>query len=165
MAVTLDFLQPGTFARELAEGEYLYKDLFLDLQLDYPTLPELLASSDYEDLRAIYDANSVFQSLYNIFSTSPGQKFLNPEFGLDLKGFVFSPVNERLGYLLGLKIQQLLPIMEPRIAIDKIDVFVFTDDLTYEVNIYFRIPSLDRVPPQTFNMKAKFNSNGFTIIS
>lgn len=164
MAVQLDFLEPNPFARNLANEKYLYKDLNLDLTLGYNTLPELLSPANYIDAEVLYDANSVFQSLYNIFNTVPGQKFLNPEFGLDLRGFVFTRVNERIGYLLGLELTQQIPTMEPRVVVDNINVTVIPDELTYVINIYFRIPSLIKVPDKSFNISVKFNSNGFTIL-
>lgn len=164
MAVKLDFLQPGNFASNLADNEYLYKDLYLDLQTEYSNQPGLLAPTDFNDARAIYDTESVMQSLYNIFNTVPGQKFLNPTFGLDLRGFLFNRATVRMGYVLGLELTRKIPQLEPRINVSSVDVTVIPDDLTYNIDIYFTIPSLQRVPSKTFNISVKFNANGFTIV-
>jgi phage baseplate assembly protein W len=164
MAVKLDFLQPNAFSRNLADNEYLYKDLYLDLQMNYSNQPGLLAQANFNDARAIYDTESVFQSLNNIFNTLPGQKFLNPGFGLDLRSFLFNRATVRMGYVLGLELTRRIPQLEPRVNITSVNVTVFPDDLTYQVDIYFTIPSLVRVPTKTFNISVKFNANGFTIV-
>ena len=164
MAVQLDFLEPDIFARNLAENKYLYKDLYLDLETSYVKGNSLLSPNDFGDLKALYDTDSVFQSLNNIFNTLPGQKLLNPTFGLDLRSYLFQPANTRVGYVIGLEITRKLPTLEPRVSISNVYVTVLADELSYVVDIYFRIPSLEIVPPKTFNMKVKFNSNGFTII-
>lgn len=164
MAVKLDFLQPGEFSRNLADNTYLYKDLALDLELEYANTIELLSQPTFNDAKAIYDTESVLQSLRNIFGTLPGQKILSPTFGLDLRSFLFNQANNRTGYVLALTISKQLPILEPRIAITGVDVDVFPDDLTYEVNIFFRIPTLETVPSKPLNIKVQFNKNGFTIV-
>jgi len=164
MAVKLDFLQPNAFSRNLADNEYLYKDLYLDLEMNFSSLPGLLVPADFNDARAIYDTESVFQSLNNIFNTLPGQKFLNPEFGLDLRSFLFNRATVRMGYALGLELTRSIPRLEPRVNITSVNVTVFPDDLTYQVDIYFTIPSLVSTPPKTFNISVKFNANGFTIV-
>ena len=164
MAVKLDFLQPNQFAKNLADDKYLYKDFYLDLQTNYANTPELLSPANFNDLRALYDAESIFQSLYNIFNTLPGQKFLNPEFGLDLRGYLFNRASTRVGYVLGLELSRKIPLLEPRVSVKSVNVEVFPDDLTYVVDINFLIPSLERVPNKTFNIQVKFNSNGFTIV-
>ena len=164
MAVTLDFLQPPEFARNLADGKYLYKDLKLDLQLGYNNTPQLLSPADFVDLEALYDVQSVYQSLNNIFNTLPGQKILNPGFGLDLRGYIFNKASTRVGYGLGLEITKKLPVLEPRIRITSVTVFVQPDELSYVVNIYFKIPSLESITTDTFNINVRLNSSGFTII-
>ena len=164
MAVKLDFLQPGPYARNLADNQYLYKDLKLDLQTEYVNAPGLLREGNYNDLAALYDGDAITQSLYNIFNTQPGQKLLNPEFGLDLNGFIFNRATVRSGYALGVLLTKQIPELEPRVNVKNIDVVVDTEDQSYIVDIYYTIPTLETTKSKVLNIKTIFNTNGFTII-
>ena len=67
----------------LKEG-YLYKDLFLDLVPEVYYNKQLNKAVVLKDVQGSYDIQAIKNSIINIFLTSPGQKILNPQFGLDL---------------------------------------------------------------------------------
>ena len=83
MAVKLDFLQSNLPITPPQIGEeYLYKDLMLDLTIDYTRSTQLLKNQEVKDVKAIFEYDAVARSLRNAFETLPGQKILNPLFGL-----------------------------------------------------------------------------------
>ena len=69
------------------EGGYLYKDLFLDLEPNVYYNKQLNKQVILKDVQGSYDLQAIKNSIINIFLTSPGQKILNPEFGLG--GFTY----------------------------------------------------------------------------
>lgn len=163
MAVNLTFLKASTFQETVNQpNSYLYKDLSFDLEPEYSTIPGTLKTNNIVDLKPLTDASAVVNSLKNILLTSPGQKILNPTFGLDLRRFLFYPVNSRIGYLIGLEFSEKLPIYEPRIQINTVNVGLLPDDNTYEIGVSFTIPLL--TGSRIFSLKGKLNSDGYTII-
>lgn len=163
MAVNLTFLKATTFQETITQPDsFLYKDLYLDLQLTYSKGNNALRSDTVVDLRPLTDIDAITTSVRNILLTSPGQKILNPTFGMDLRRFLFYPVNPRIGFLIGLEFSEQLPRFEPRIKIDNVDVKLLPDDNSYELNVAFSIPTLTN--NKSFTLKGKLNSDGYTII-
>ena len=83
-----------TTSKTLDNG-YVYKDLFLDLNVAYSYNTRLNRQESIKDVQALYDVNAVKNSVMNCFITSPGQKILNPEFGLDLRRYVFEAISDK----------------------------------------------------------------------
>ena len=97
------------------EGGYLYKDLFLDLEPEVYYNKQLNKNVILKDIQGSYDLQAIKNSIINIFLTSPGQKILNPEFGIDLRRYLFEPVNSSTAYRIKYDINTKLPGQEPRI--------------------------------------------------
>ena len=57
-----------------------------------------------QNLKAQYDLGAIKNSIKNIFVTFPGQKLLNPTFGLNLMQFLFLPISEVTANLIGQRI-------------------------------------------------------------
>ncbi len=167
MAVRLDFLRaPAQLqTQDTPDGvPPLFKDLQLDLQLGYTYSPELLKDKQIKDLSSITDYGAVDQSLRNLFNTIPGQKILNPEFGLDLRTYLFDPVNIRVGQIIGTDLLTSIPYFEPRVAIDLVDVISNEDDNQYEIILKYRVPSLETRNREIRVLRANLNADGFKII-
>ena len=73
---------------------YLYKDLFLDLDTSVYYNKQFNKSTILKDAQGLYDENAVLNSITNIFLTAPGEKILSPEFGLDLRRYLFEPISD-----------------------------------------------------------------------
>lgn len=163
MAVNLTFLQASKFQDTVTQPEsYLYKDLYLDLQVSYATGAASLRDHTVIDLRALTDIDAIETSIVNILLTSPGQKILDPTFGIDLRRYLFYPINARIGYLIGLEFTNRLPKFEPRIQVDNVNVGLLPEENSYNVNVSFSVPSIP--DSNKFTIKGKLNSNGYTII-
>ena len=115
--------------------------------------------SKKKDLKASYDLNAILNSLRNILTTSPGEKILNPLFGLDLRDYLFESVTETKGYFLADDILTGLSIQEDRIEINSIDVVVNPDDQEYIINIDIGVPSLN-IP--SISLNGVLNNDGYT---
>lgn len=168
--IDLDFLQKQTphmveddLSPNIVRGDkYTYKDIKFDLTIGKPVgnLPanRPLDTSDFDDLRDIDDLK---QALINILNTKPGQKLLNPELGLDLTNFCFEPVSEMTGDLLARAIVRGLPLQEPRIAVDHLDVVADISNNTYKC--VFSIRPVDS-NLGSVQISSILDSDGFTLI-
>ena len=117
MAIKLNVVKPTTQTEKSLLNGYLYKDIEFDLIPSYTDNGELFKSDEKIDLKPIYDTRSVLTALKNILTTSPGEKLLNPTFGLDLRDYLFEPVTEVRGYFLGEDILTGLPSQDSRIQL------------------------------------------------
>jgi len=122
---------------------YFYKDLSLDISQTKLFSPEFSIPVPGSDIKVSYDLAAIKNSLQNLFSTKPGERFLFPEYGLDLQGFLFTPITELNGEMLGSKIFTTINNWEPRVTVTKIDVFTDVDNNQYVINIYIEVPSLN----------------------
>jgi len=148
MAIRLDILKDRKNAD--AYRRFSYADLKLDLDLNshIPSTP-VGVSKNAVDFRLSYDENAIFNSIRNIFNTKKGQKILNPTFGLDLEGFLFDNISRENADMIGKTIYEELPIYEPRITVDSVNVIAKPDDNEYEISITIIIPSLDNKAAST----------------
>ena len=141
MAIKLQ--QFEQIAKRYTEQTYLYKDLALDFQRDFynaPVFPESVISND---IKSSFDISAIKNSLTNLFNTRPGQRFLFPEYGLDLYQFIFQPITkitgEQIGNLILSKIQQY----ERRVRPVRINVQGDVDQNTYNIEIIIEVPAFN----------------------
>jgi len=143
------------------EAGYLYKDLFLDLEPTVYYNKQLNKNVILKDVQGSYDLQAIKNSIINIFLTSPGQKILNPEFGLDLRRYVFEAVHSSTAYEIKYDIETRLPQQEPRIELLDVTVDAITDAQEYYVAMQINIPSLNAYG---ITLKSLLNSNGYYIL-
>ena len=74
---------------EKVNDNFTYSDLHLDLQVQQLVTNESAKLTQQQDIVADFDLGAIRNSIINIFLTSPGDKLLNPEFGIDLRDYLF----------------------------------------------------------------------------
>jgi phage baseplate assembly protein W len=158
MAINLNIAKPNKEIENSTKRGYIYKDVNLDLVYGYTTNGELFSSNEKKDLKAIYDEAAILNSLKNILTTSPGEKLLNPLFGLDLRDYLFESVTETKGYFLADEILTGLPLQEERIVVNFVDVVVNPDDQEYIINLDIGIPTLN-IP--SISLRGVLNNDGY----
>lgn len=141
MAIKIKSLEK--IANTYTETGYLYKDLSLDIAQSKLQAPGFNIPAPGSDIRASFDLGAITNSLQNLFGTSPGQRFLFPEYGLDLRPFLFSPINEANGNVLGNKIYATISTWEQRISVKSVQVNLDPDNNQYIINIIVEIPLLN----------------------
>ena len=100
-------------------------------------------------------------SIVNCFLTAPGQKILNPTFGIDLRRFLFEPVDDYTSEIIEDDISRRLPLLEPRITVTNVSVIADPDAQEYQIFLQINIPSLD---VEGLSIKSKLNTIGYTIL-
>jgi phage baseplate assembly protein W len=130
------------FIKDITKDSHIYKDIKLDidwsksnstLKVDQDIL--LREPVRAEDVLAIYDKDVIRTSLFNLFNTSRGQRFLFPEYGVNLNKYLFMPINEGTAKLLGDDIREAITKFEKRVKVLKVHVDMYIDTQTFEVTI------------------------------
>ena len=100
------------------------------------------------DLIALKNENAIARAVRNIVSTTPGEKFFNPEFGSSVGEILFENVDDITAVSIQDEIKNCLGNYEPRVEL--IDVFVDPnfDENQFDVTITYRIIGVDLPPSQ-----------------
>lgn len=161
MAIKLNTIRTPDTVQENLDRGYLYKDVSFDLNLQNTLGGELFRSNDNTDLRSLYDSNAILTSLKNILTTSPGEKLLNPEFGLDLRDYLFESVTETKAFFIGQDILLGLAAQEPRVSLDEITVIAIPEENAYEITLGISIPTLK---VYEISLKGILNNDGYVFV-
>jgi phage baseplate assembly protein W len=137
---------------------YLYADLHLDLQEKYNTSSKLFENQEINDLKVDYDIDAIKNSLYNLFTTTPGEKILNPEYGLDFKQYLFLPATVDIAKYIRDEIYSQTARFEPRIKVVNVNITIMEDVNEFDINIYYNIPSLNI---HNISMFGTLSQNGY----
>jgi len=147
------------------QSNYIYRDLHLDIELDESTTGESKLSNNiidqtrYKDIKKSVNELAIKNSLVNLFNTYPGQKLLNPEYGLNLRQFLFTPVSKIIARQIGETILRGINLYEPRVIVKNIDVVSKPDDQEYEITLTLAIPRLSEVPVSFTGLLSESNFN------
>jgi phage baseplate assembly protein W len=140
MAIRLKNLE--TAAKQYTDQRYLYKDLTLDISQSDLEVPGYTLPIPEADLRASFDLGAIRNSLQNLFNTLPGQRFLFPDYGLDLYQFLFLPITPETGQVIGERMLGAIERYEPRIFVKRVNVIADPDANTYRITLIIEIPVL-----------------------
>lgn len=117
--------------------------------------PFLLAASQANGIKTVttysskvdklVNVNAIKNSLHNIFSWTPGERILNPEFGSKLRKLLYEGITDFNQELIIAEIRSSVSQWEPRVRIDDIVKLTSTDDVennTVYLRVIYSIPSL-----------------------
>ena len=142
---------------------FTYTDLKLDLEFDFTRNNEFLKRREIRDLRIDYDYAAIRNSIYNLFNTIPGQKILNPYFGLNLVQYIFQPLSEVLANNIGNDILKGLTSFEPRVQVQRINVAVDEPNAQYIITLIVSMPTIKT--DTSFKLVGSLNNSGFRFIN
>lgn len=160
MAIKLKNLQ--AISDSYAKTAATYVDLHLDVDTKGLYSSTLEDRPVTNDIAVDYDLSAIKNSLLNLFNTRPGQRFLFPEYGLDLNEFVFENVSELTAQLIGEKISFAISTFEPRVVLRKCIVVAIPDDNTYEVTVIVNVPTF--TTNMTLNTNLDIKSKTFAFV-
>ena len=96
--------------------------------------------------------------MINLITTFPGQKILNPEFGMNFGDLLFLPVSKARGTTIGETITNSIVGFEPRIKINLVQVIADIEKQEYEINLEVTVPEFNN---SSLNLKGRLNKSGF----
>lgn len=161
MSIKLKSLAAPKLADTSLEKQYLYKDVLFDLEAARSFNSQLNKTEYLKDIQALYDLEAVKNSIINCFLTTPGDKLLSPTFGIDLKRFLFEPVDDFTADIIHDDIEVKLPKMEPRIKVSNVTVIPDEDNNQYNITLKIDVPSLG---VYGVSLKSELNQTGYTIL-
>jgi phage baseplate assembly protein W len=142
-----------------SQSKFTYTDLKLDLEFNYTKNNELLKNKEIKDLSIDYDYSAIRNSIFNLISTTPGQRILNPYFGVNLQRYLFSRVSETNASNIGNEILQAIIKFEPRVIVQNIDVAVDEVNQQYVVTLTLAIASIETA--RSFRLVGTLSTTGF----
>ena len=101
-------------------------------------------------------------SLRNIFTTTPGQKVLNPGFGINLSRWLFEPCTEFTAREIAEVMLSGIERNEPRVSVKTIQVVANKEANEYIIKLVITIPSLSIID-KTYD--AILNQPGFDFLT
>ena len=140
------------------EDTEVFKDITLDLEIGFTEKDELYKIGQVKDLQASKNLGAIKNSFISLLTTSPGEKILNPTFGINFGDLLFLPVTEDRARVIGETIINNINKFEPRIKVINISVNANQIDNKYEIDFGFTIPRFNNQP---FSIKGALDQTGF----
>jgi phage baseplate assembly protein W len=138
----------------------IYKDLHLDLSLDYTLSNELEKDEQITDIVADNNVGAIRNSLISLLTTSPGEKILNPLFGINFGDILFLPVTAERANVIGSNIVSNISKFEPRIKILNLEITPMIEEQEYICDFTYTIPRFNN---QTLQLKGSLSQSGFYV--
>tara|TARA_E500000318_G_scaffold106867_1_gene115353 strand:+ start:6765 stop:7238 length:474 start_codon:yes stop_codon:yes gene_type:complete len=154
MPIKLNILEPVINQTD----DIIYRDLSLNVNVGIVKGDQLTSSENLKDLNTSVNFEAIKNSLINLITTFPGQKILNPEFGMNFGDLLFLPVSKARATVIGETINNTFVGFEPRIQISEIEVIADIEKGEYELNLVINIPEFNNNP---LNLKGRLNKSGF----
>lgn len=161
MAIKINSLKLDKNSEKSLKSEYLYKDIAFDLSQDVSFNNQLNKKEFLKDVAVLYDEESIKNSIATAFLTSPGDKILSPTYGIDLRRYLFEAIDDFTSEIIQDDIETKLPIMEPRITVNKVVVEADEDNNQYNIYMQIDVPSLNILG---LSVKSRLNSTGYTVL-
>ena len=95
------------------------------------------------DLIALKNENAIARAVRNIVSTTPGEKFFDPDFGSSVSEILFENVDEISAVSIQDEIRNCLGNYEPRVELIEVNVNPNYDENQFDVLITYRIVGVD----------------------
>ena len=158
-SITLDILKQDKTLVDSGE-EVIYKDLHLDLRKKYPLSNELVKEAQINDIIADNNIDAIKNAFISLLTTSPGEKILNPVFGINFGDILFLPVSEERANVIGGTILNNLEKFEPRIRIINLTITPVIEQQEYITDFTYTIPRFNN---RNLNLKGRLSSSGFYV--
>ena len=98
------------------------------------------------DLVVSRDASAIKQSIVNLLLTNKGERPFNPDYGSDIRSYLFEPLDYATAGQVSSSIQNTLTEFEPRITVISIDTSPNYDQNGFEVELTYEIVGSDDPP-------------------
>lgn len=136
-SITLDILSNVNSNKNNAN---VFSDVQLDFMLDSTYNNQLYKQQQILDLQSDTNLGAIYNSIANIITTTPGQKPLNPVFGVGFGDLLFLPVTNQRALSIGNAIYQAILTFEPRVNIINVDVKPVEEENQYIITLTISVP-------------------------
>ena len=138
----------------------IYKDIHLDLNNVYTRNSELDKRNEVKDLQTDTNIGAIANAFVNLLTTSPGQKPLNPLFGINFGDLLFLPVSEERADSIGTTMIDCVARFEPRIKLIKLTITPVIEQQEYICDFIYTIPRFNN---ERINLSGRLSRTGFYV--
>ena len=92
------------------------------------------------------DSSAIKQAIVNLLLTNKGERLMNPNYGSDIRKYLFEPLDYGTSYLIKGNIESTISKFEPRISVLRISCKPNYDDNGFDVEMTYRIQGTDDPP-------------------
>lgn len=136
-SINLDILSNVNSFRNNAN---VYSDLHLDLETGYTFNDQLYKNQQILDVQADTNLGAIYNSITSIITTRPGQKPLNPVFGIGFGDMLFMAVTNDRARAVGTAIYEGIKRFEPRVNIINVNVTPDPENNQYSIELSITVP-------------------------
>lgn len=125
---------------------YKFKDINKSLnKLNRKRLEYVNDKSNPSDISpTLIDIQCVMNGLRNLFTWSKGERIILPEFGLNLRQYLYEPMTNDVVNGIRTEIVSQINRWEPRVSIEFVKIDQYPDENMINITITFSIPSLSK---------------------
>ena len=99
-----------------------------------------------DDLVVSKDASAIKQAILSVLLTNKGERLMNPQYGSDIRRYLFEPLDYGTSYQIKENIRFSLDKFEPRIVVSNINCVPNFDDNGFDVDLTYTIRGTDEPP-------------------
>ena len=99
-----------------------------------------------DDLVVSRDASAIKQAIVNLLLTNKGEKLFDPEYGSDIRSYLFEPLDYATANQVQSNIRYTIAKWEPRIGVTNIEAVPNYDDNGFDVYLEYEIRG-SSIPP------------------
>lgn len=146
-----------------SQQNYTYTDISLDLAQEPFNfiIGNRTVTGSGRDIKIAYDINAIKNSITNLFNTVPGERLLLPDYGCDLRQFVFEPVSQSTASRITRTIRHGIQAWEPRVRIVNLLIDGYEDQGYYVITLVLEVPLLGAT--QRLSISGTLNQQGYII--
>ena len=97
------------------------------------------ANPNTGDVGIMYDTEAVRQSVKNILMTNYGEKLFKPDFGVNLRRFLFEPFDASTYEAIREEVFVAIQNYEPRVRVEQVDITPLPNILELRIKVYFTV--------------------------
>ena len=101
-----------------------------------------------DDLVVSKDASAIKQAIVNLLLTNKGERLMNPEYGSDIRSYLFEPLDYATASQITTNIRYSIDRWEPRISVSTLKAYPNFDDNGFDVEMTYSVRGTD-TPPVT----------------
>ena len=99
-----------------------------------------------DDLVVSRDASAIKQAIVNLLLTNKGEKLFNPNYGSDIRSYLFEPLDYGTATQIIGNIKHVITKWEPRIEILNLKASPNYDDNGFDVEMVYQVIGSDQPP-------------------
>ena len=113
-----------------------YKDINITFK-KHPVTNDVVVSKD---------ASAIKQAIVNLLLTNKGERLMNPEYGSDIRRYLFEPLDYGTANQITGNIKSTIDTFEPRISVLNLRALPNDDDNGFDVEMTYEIRGTDDPP-------------------